>query len=290
MAQRAVVSLAPPGQESELAEKLAGGRGIRPISIAELRALVPALKARLCPSGGDRGRCVRHGRGRLAPGFPAPVASGRRRAGAAQPHRADRAPRRGVGCRSERRRQVPRDGPGRTPPAPGATRWRGRRASRRSAWCRSGAPPWSIDPQPWKPADWPMLDDVSHSWYCRPEARTKLMVSPADETDMHPHDVQPDELDVAIAVDRMQQALDIDGAPGRARWAGLRTFSAGSQPGIGLGRNGGGVFLERGAGRLRHPDLAGGGQAGGRPGLRDATRAKPRRLSPAIDPRRFARP
>ena len=70
-----------------------------------------------------------------------------------------------------------------------------------------------------------MVNDVNHSWYIRPEARTKLMVSPADETDMHAHDVQPDELDVAIAIDRMQQALAIEVRRVEHSWAGLRTFT-----------------------------------------------------------------
>ena len=82
-----------------------------------------------------------------------------------------------------------------------------------------------IDPAPFAVQDWPMVNDVDHTWYIRPEARTKLMVSPADETDMGPHDVQPDELDVAIAIDRMQQAMDIEVRRVEHSWAGLRTFS-----------------------------------------------------------------
>jgi D-arginine dehydrogenase len=45
--------------------------------------------------------------------------------------------------------------------------------------------------------------EAREGWYGKPEARTRLMISPADETPIHAHDVQPDELDVAIAVDRM---------------------------------------------------------------------------------------
>ena len=82
-----------------------------------------------------------------------------------------------------------------------------------------------IDPAPFAVRDWPMVNDVDHTWYMRPEARTKLMVSPADETDMEAHDVQPDELDVAIAIDRMQQAMDIEVRRVEHSWAGLRTFS-----------------------------------------------------------------
>jgi D-arginine dehydrogenase len=82
-----------------------------------------------------------------------------------------------------------------------------------------------IDPQPWRVEHWPMICDVGETWYARPEARTRLMVSPADQTPMHAHDVQPDELDIAIAIDRMQMALDIDVRRVERSWAGLRTFS-----------------------------------------------------------------
>ena len=40
-----------------------------------------------------------------------------------------------------------------------------------------------IDPVPWQVIRWPMVQDAEHTWYIRTEARTKLMVSPADETD-----------------------------------------------------------------------------------------------------------
>ena len=70
-----------------------------------------------------------------------------------------------------------------------------------------------------------MVQSAAHEWYVRAEARSKLMVTPCDETPMHPHDVQPDELDVAIGIDRMQQALDIPVRRVEHSWAGLRTFS-----------------------------------------------------------------
>jgi D-arginine dehydrogenase len=82
-----------------------------------------------------------------------------------------------------------------------------------------------IDPGPYQVADWPMVQSAGHDWYARAEARTKLMVTPCDETPMHPHDVQPDELDVAIAIDRMQQALNIEVRRVEHSWAGLRTFA-----------------------------------------------------------------
>lgn len=82
-----------------------------------------------------------------------------------------------------------------------------------------------VDPSPFDVSGWPMICDVNEGWYARPEARTRLMVSPADETPIHPHDVQPEELDVAIGIDRMQQALDIPVRRIEHSWAGLRTFT-----------------------------------------------------------------
>ncbi|HTQ71603.1 MAG TPA: FAD-binding oxidoreductase [Acidocella sp.] len=82
-----------------------------------------------------------------------------------------------------------------------------------------------IDPAPFKVEHWPLVQSAAHDWYVRAEARTKLMVTPCDETPDVPHDVQPDELDVAIGIDRMQQALDIKVQRVEHSWAGLRTFT-----------------------------------------------------------------
>lgn len=92
-----------------------------------------------------------------------------------------------------------------------------------------------IDPGRYESADWPLVGDMHHSWYVRPEARGKLMLSPADETDSAACDAQPDELDVAIAVDRMQQALDIPVHRVEHRWAGLRSFTPDRGLAIGAG-------------------------------------------------------
>ena len=81
-----------------------------------------------------------------------------------------------------------------------------------------------INPKPWIVTDWPAVMDCAGTWYCRAEARTHLMVSPVDETPVPPQDIQPDELDVAIAIDRMQQALDIEVTRVERSWAGLRSF------------------------------------------------------------------
>jgi D-arginine dehydrogenase len=72
---------------------------------------------------------------------------------------------------------------------------------------------------------WPVVADVRHTWYFRPEAGGKLMVSPADETPVPPCDVQPEELDIAITVERFEQAMDLPVRRIEHSWAGLRSFA-----------------------------------------------------------------
>jgi D-arginine dehydrogenase len=54
--------------------------------------------------------------------------------------------------------------------------------------------------------------------------------------------VQPDELDVAIAVDRMQQMLDLDVKRVERSWAGLRTFTPDGSLAFGFSREAEGFF------------------------------------------------
>jgi D-arginine dehydrogenase len=70
-------------------------------------------------------------------------------------------------------------------------------------------------------------------FYFKPDAG-KLLVSPADETLDKPGDVQPVDLDVAVGVDRVQGALDIDVRRVSRSWAGLRTFSPDRTPVVGF--------------------------------------------------------
>jgi D-arginine dehydrogenase len=72
---------------------------------------------------------------------------------------------------------------------------------------------------------WPMTLDIAESFYFKPDAG-RLLVSPADETPIEPCDVQPDELDVAIAIDRLMQATTIEVTRVERKWAGLRSFVA----------------------------------------------------------------
>jgi D-arginine dehydrogenase len=144
-----------------------------------------------------------------------------------------------------------------------------------------------IDPSPFDVSGWPMIIDVNEEWYARPEARTRLMVSPADATPTHAHDVQPEELDVAIGIDRLQQALDIPVRRVEHSWAGLRTFTPDGSLAFGwdprvegffwcVGQGGYGIQTAPAAGRLV-ADMV----LGLDPGLAASVRQ-------AIDPGRFA--
>ena len=73
-------------------------------------------------------------------------------------------------------------------------------------------------------ADWPLVLDIEELFYFKPDAGL-LLISPTDETPVEPCDVQPEELDVAIAVDRVEQATTLGIRRIRKRWAGLRSFA-----------------------------------------------------------------
>jgi D-arginine dehydrogenase len=95
--------------------------------------------------------------------------------------------------------------------------------------------------------DWPAVIDADEEFYFKPD-RTQLMLSPADEIPQPPGDAQPDDLDVAIGVDRVQQALDINVRRVSHRWAGLRTFAPDRVPVMGFDRQAEGLFWCAGQG------------------------------------------
>jgi len=94
---------------------------------------------------------------------------------------------------------------------------------------------------------WPMVIDVDEQWYLRPDAGA-LMLSPADETPCEPCDAQPDELDIAIAVDRVMTATTLDVRRVRRSWAGLRSFVADRTPVVGFAPDAPGFFWLAGQG------------------------------------------
>jgi D-arginine dehydrogenase len=94
---------------------------------------------------------------------------------------------------------------------------------------------------------WPAVADIAETYYFKPEAG-RLLASPADETPVEPHDVQPEELDIAVLVDRLQQATTLAIPAILRRWAGLRSFVADKNPVVGFAPQAPGYFWLAGQG------------------------------------------
>ncbi len=77
---------------------------------------------------------------------------------------------------------------------------------------------------PQAPADLPLVLDIKGGFYFKPDAG-RLWLSPHDEIPSDPCDAAPEELDVAIAIDRFQSVTDWPIAAVERRWAGLRSFA-----------------------------------------------------------------
>lgn len=75
------------------------------------------------------------------------------------------------------------------------------------------------------PASMPLVIDAAGSFYFKGEGPGRIWLSPHDETPDEASDVAADELDVAIAIDRLQQVVDWPVEAVERRWAGLRSFA-----------------------------------------------------------------
>jgi len=74
------------------------------------------------------------------------------------------------------------------------------------------------------PADLPLVLGIDGLFYFKPEAG-RLWLSPHDETPSPPCDAAPEELDVALAIDRFEHVVDWPITRIEHRWAGLRSFA-----------------------------------------------------------------
>lgn len=79
---------------------------------------------------------------------------------------------------------------------------------------------------------WPLVADVGETFYFRPEG-AGVLVSPADETPTAPCDAKPDDLAVALALERVNAATTLQLRSITTAWAGLRTFSPDRTPVVG---------------------------------------------------------
>ncbi len=94
---------------------------------------------------------------------------------------------------------------------------------------------------------WPLTIDIAEEFYFKPDAG-RLLISPGDETPSPPCDAVPDEMDLAIAVDRIERATTLDVRRMHSRWAGLRSFVADRSPVAGFAVDAPGFFWLAGQG------------------------------------------
>lgn len=77
-----------------------------------------------------------------------------------------------------------------------------------------------------QPCDkWPMVHGASEDWYIKPDAGM-LLGSPANADPVAPQDVQPEEMDVALAIHRIEEMTTLQIRRPTRTWAGLRSFVA----------------------------------------------------------------
>jgi D-arginine dehydrogenase len=80
---------------------------------------------------------------------------------------------------------------------------------------------------------WPLVHPLDGTFYFKPEAGGQLLCSLADETPSEPCDARPEELDIALTIERVNTATTLAISTVRSSWAGLRTFAPDRNPVIG---------------------------------------------------------
>ncbi len=107
-------------------------------------------------------------------------------------------------------------------------------------------------------ARWPLVMDVASAFYFEPEG-PGLLVSPAEETPVDPHDARADELAMARVVDALGESTTLVVRGVTSKWAGLRTFAPDRLPVVGEDDTAPGFFWlagQGGAGIKTAPALA----------------------------------
>lgn len=93
----------------------------------------------------------------------------------------------------------------------------------------------------------PLTIDIDEQFYFKPDAG-RVLLSPADETPSAPCDAVSEDWDVAVAVDRVEQATQLDVRRVVRSWAGLRSFAPDRTPVVGFDRMASGFFWLAGQG------------------------------------------
>lgn len=109
-------------------------------------------------------------------------------------------------------------------------------------------------------SSWPLVVNAGYEWYFKPDG-AQLLCSLADETPSEPCDARPREVDVALAIERINESTTLGIRTVRSSWAGLRTFAPDEDMVIGfdpdvdglvwlVGQGGTGIQTSPAAGRL----------------------------------------
>lgn len=96
--------------------------------------------------------------------------------------------------------------------------------------------------------DLPLVDDSEGSFYFKGEGDRTVWLSPHDEIDSDPCDAAPEEIDVALAIDRFEKAVDWPIEAVERKWAGLRSFAPDRVPVYGFDSAARGFFWCAGQG------------------------------------------
>jgi len=108
-------------------------------------------------------------------------------------------------------------------------------------------------PQEVDSSGWPAVVGVDESYYFKPDAG-QLLGSPANADPTVPHDVVPEELDIAMGIHQIESVSTLSIRRPTSTWAGLRSFVPDGEMVIGWGGACPRLFLAGGPGRLRHPE------------------------------------
>jgi D-arginine dehydrogenase len=113
---------------------------------------------------------------------------------------------------------------------------------------------------------WPVTAGIDDRWYFKPDAG-QLLGSPANADPVPPHDVSPEELDIATGIAAIEERTSLRIRRPRRTWAGLRSFAPDGELLVGFddaglfwlaGQGGYGIQSARGAALLAASLLGGG--------------------------------
>jgi D-arginine dehydrogenase len=102
-------------------------------------------------------------------------------------------------------------------------------------------------PEGMRIAQWPFVASIGDDWYFKPDAGM-LLGSPANADPVSPHDVQPEELDIALGIHRIEEATSLRIHRPTRTWAGLRSFTGDGDIVGGLAPDAEGFFWMAGLG------------------------------------------